>query len=188
MGYRVEFDPGVLFHLHRFRENVSFCVQNLILHRQMVEAEIFPEGVPMLSVASSCGFGDVGFRRGGAGRTLGADICPVRLDLGIDMGAFDNIFPADLEDAASCCKLAREMVKFTKGGEFAMSITGSCLGYTYASEINNWLPRATRATLSIGQRPARLRHRADVVSMAWRATRRFSPRRPHELDSRAGST
>ena len=154
----------------------------------MVEAEIFPEGVPMLSVASSCGFGDVGFRRGGAGRTLGADICPVRLDLGIDMGAFDDTFRADLEDAANCCKLAREMVKFTKGGEFAMSITGSCLGYTYASEINNWLPRATRATLSIGQRPAPPRHRADVASMAWRATRRFSPRRPHELDSRAGST
>ena len=37
-------------------------------------------------------------------------------------------------------------------------------------------------------RTGNLRHRADVVSMAWRATRRFSPRRPHELDSRAGST
>ena len=32
------------------------------------------------------------------------------------------------------------------------------------------------------------RRRASVASMAWRATRRFSPRRPHELDSRAGST
>ena len=151
----------------------------------MVKAEIFPEGVPMLSVASSCGFGDIGFRRGGAGRTLGADICPVRLDLGIDMGAFDDVFQADLEDAANCCKLAREMVKFTKGGEFAMSITGSCLGYTYASTINNWLPRATRATLSIGQRPAPPRHRADVASMAWRATRCFTAKAPRNLRTAA---
>lgn len=106
----------------------------------MVAAEIFPEEVPMLSVAASCGMGDIGYRRGGAGWTLGAEISDERLALGREIGAFDQTFRADLEDAANCCKLARAMVKITDGVEFGLSITGSCLGFTPASTINDWLP------------------------------------------------
>ena len=103
-----------------------------------IENGILPKDCPAVICGTGAGFCALGYQRGGGGRVLGVDHNEKRL------GVFTEVLKvkgramcADWTTTTSCTKIAREGLKFARGGPLSVRLTTSCLGLSTSSTHNN---------------------------------------------------